>query len=86
MAFVFLVPVAKYGPPPSPTPIVKYGPPVTPTPDSPDLFGISLLSTEGIISLIVILASFLLYAWAIFGWVFWGGIWYLKKQDKSKKE
>ncbi|MCD1295514.1 hypothetical protein CUJ83_10935 [Methanocella sp. CWC-04] len=71
MAYYF--PGPKYGPPPSVDP--------TPVPDQ-GLLGGALTTTEGIIGVLVIIASLALYAWAVLGWVFWGTIWYLKNKEK----
>lgn len=68
----------KYGPPPGATPTP------TPTPGIEILPGINVLSFEGIATLLVALVSLLLYLWAIFGWVFWGAILYLRFKDKKQ--
>lgn len=79
----------KYGPPPGP--LIKYGPPLitptptpTPTPGIEILPGFDLFSLEGIAALLVALLSLALYLWAIFGWVFWGAILYLRYTDKKQ--
>jgi hypothetical protein len=72
-------PLGKYGPPPTPEPIVKYGAPVA----TPDQLLPALNSPEGIVALLVLMGSLLLYAWTICGWVFWGSILYLKTKDKK---
>jgi hypothetical protein len=82
VAVVVYFPVGKYGPPPTPVPVVKYGAPA-PTPDQ---LLPSLNSPEGIFGALVVTGSLLLYAWTIFGWVFWGSILYLKTKDKKEKK
>lgn len=75
----------KYGPPPDP--YIKYGPPLvtpTPTPGFEILPGFNLLSFEGIVAALAVLFSLVLYLWAIFGWVFWGAILYLRFKDKKQ--
>lgn len=83
-AFIIVAPGGKYGPPPTPTPVplAKYGAP-------PVVGGVgqidpgTLLTPGNLLAALVALASLLLYAWAIFGWVFWGSVLYLRTRDKK---
>jgi predicted membrane channel-forming protein YqfA (hemolysin III family) len=79
---IIYFPGPKYGPPPTPEPIIKYGPPVA----TPDQIMPALHTPEGIFTLLVVLGSLFLYAWTIFGWVFWGSILYLKTKEKKEKK
>lgn len=85
IGFIIIAPGGKYGPPPDPDmPVVKYGAPVTPIPDGGQFDVGSLFTTGNIIAGLIVLASLVLYAWAILGWAFWGSILYLKMRDKKK--
>jgi hypothetical protein len=79
---VLYFPGPKYGPPPTAVPIVKYGAPVA----TPDQIIPALNTPEGVVTLLVVLGSLLLYAWTILGWVFWGSILYLKTKEKKEKK
>jgi hypothetical protein len=81
IGIIMVAPGGKYGPPPTPTPeiIVKYGAPM-PTPDS---FLSGLATPEGIIGILVVLGSLLLYAWTLIGWVFWGSLLYIRMKEKK---
>jgi hypothetical protein len=81
IGLVMLAPGGKYGPPPTPTPdiIVKYGAPVP----GPDGILPGLNTPEGIVGLLIVLGSLLLYAWTVFGWVFWGSLLYIKMKEKK---
>ncbi|HMK46263.1 MAG TPA: hypothetical protein VK436_06520 [Methanocella sp.] len=70
-------PSVVYGPPPTPTSILS----PTPIGGSGSIDHGSLLTSSNMVTL-VSLGSLLLYAWAVLGWVFWGGIMYLKMREK----